>query len=324
MNAPKSSSAAHWNDAPVLQESELFRGIDPYLRQLWLAHCSHHSFESGETVITATARNDRIYLLLEGELVVHIAPQQTQTLHTLKPGEIAGEVSILSGSTTSAWVSASQPSQALGIGSGELTRWVQESHQFALNLLRIANRRLHSSNLHAQQQHDTNSQLKAIAITDSLTGLLNRHWLNINAARFQGVSVLAIDIDHFKRINDSFGHDAGDLVLQAVAQQLRLQTRPHDAVMRLGGEEFVVVVDMSRGDGAPEQLAERLRHAIEELRVPGSETGSATEDPATIAVTVSIGVATQASGESWHQVLKRADQALYSAKHRGRNQVQLN
>ena len=323
MKHPKSSPPVDWNDDPALLQTQLFEGIDPYLIQSWLSACSHHNFEPGEVVITAASTNHRIYLLLKGELVVHVEPDRAQILQTLKPGEIAGEVSILSGSTTSAWVTATERSHALSIRHDDLTLWVQQSHQFSLNLLRLANRRLHSSNLHAQQQHHENTRLQAIAMTDSLTGLLNRHWLNINAARFQGVSVLAIDIDHFKRINDSFGHDTGDLVLQAVAQQLRVQTRPHDAVMRLGGEEFVVVIDMSRGDGAPEQLAERLRQAIEELRIAGIETGSATKNPAPIRVTVSIGVATQASDESWHQVLKRADQALYSAKHSGRNQVQL-
>ena len=307
----------------LLQHSQLFEGIDPYLIQIWLSGCTDHNFESGDIVIKADSTNDRIYLLLEGELAVHVEPDRAQTLQTLKPGEIAGEVSILSGSTTSAWVTATQRSHALGIRHQDLTQWVQESHQFSLNLLHLANRRLHSSNLHAQQQHHENTRLQAVAMTDSLTGLLNRHWLSINAARFQGVSVLAIDLDHFKRINDSFGHPTGDLVLQAVAEQLRLHTRPHDAVMRLGGEEFVVVIDMSRSDAGPEQMAERLRQAIEGLHIRAGSTGPEAAGQETINVTVSIGVATQAPTESWEQVLQRADQALYRAKNSGRNQVKL-
>jgi len=135
--------------------------------------------------------------------------------------------------------------------------------------------------------------------------------------------VLAIDLDHFKRINDSFGHPTGDLVLQAVAEQLRLHTRPHDAVMRLGGEEFVVVIDISRSDAGPEQMAERLRQGIEGLHIRAGSTGPEAAGQETINVTVSIGVATQAPTESWEQVLQRADQALYRAKNSGRNQVKL-
>jgi diguanylate cyclase (GGDEF)-like protein len=319
MKDQASSAAADWSQDSAVEQSPLFQDIDRYLINLWLSSCTEHSFEAGQVVIEAGTRTNEIFLLLSGELRVHVEADGAESLRTLEPGEIAGEVSILTGSTTSAWVTATQPSRALGISREELTQWVQQSHQFSLNLLQIANHRLHSSNLHARHQHREKRKLQAIAMTDGLTGLLNRHWLSLNAQRFQGVSVLALDLDHFKSINDRFGHGAGDQVLQAVAEQLRQGTRPHDAVMRLGGEEFVIVVDMSRSDGDPLQLAERLRVAIEELHIPLCGDEGADQ----LRVTISIGVATQARQESWEQLLERADQALYSAKNKGRNQVQL-
>lgn len=319
MKDQASAAAADWSQDSAVEQSPLFQDIDRYLINLWLSSCTEHSFEAGQVVIEAGTRTNEIFLLLSGELRVHVEADGAESLRTLEPGEIAGEVSILTGSTTSAWVTATQPSRALGISREELTQWVQQSHQFSLNLLQIANHRLHSSNLHARHQHREKRKLQAIAMTDGLTGLLNRHWLSLNAQRFQGVSVLALDLDHFKSINDRFGHGAGDQVLQAVAEQLRQGTRPHDAVMRLGGEEFVIVVDMSRSDGDPLQLAERLRVAIEELHIPLCGDEGADQ----LRITISIGVATQARQESWEQLLERADQALYSAKNKGRNQVQL-
>ena len=151
-----------------------------------------------------------------------------------------------------------------------------------------------------------------------MTGLLNRHWLEINQDRFRGISLIAVDIDHFKQINDRHGHPTGDQVIRAVAQTLRQCTRPHDAVMRLGGEEFAIVVDLSRADSSPMELAERLRTAVERLQV---ETSSASDEQSSLQVRISLGVATQKHAEAWEGLMERADQALYAAKQDGRNQV---
>ena len=112
-----------------------------------------------------------------------------------------------------------------------LLEWAEGSHQFALNLLRLSNTRLHDSNAVSRSIHARAEAIKAKAMTDSLTSLLNRHWLEINQDRFRGISLIAVDIDHFKQINDLHGHLTGDQVIQAVAQALQQCTRPHDAVM---------------------------------------------------------------------------------------------
>ena len=129
------------------------------------------------------------------------------------------------------------------------------------------------------------------------------------------VSALLIDIDHFKRINDTFGHDVGDEVLREFAVRLATNVRAIDLACRLGGEEFVVIMPDSGLEGA-HRVAERLR-----LHISGSPFRVAGADEP-LAVTVSIGVAaTLSESDTPDALIKRADAAVYAAKRAGRNQV---
>lgn len=164
-----------------------------------------------------------------------------------------------------------------------------------------------------------NQNLEALASIDPLTGASNRrHFLKqarseISRAKRQGLplSVIMLDIDFFKSVNDRFGHEAGDKVLVALAATIRATLRAGDIFARLGGEEFIVMLP---GQGLPEALlmAERLRVLIAQNEVPGC--------PARI--TVSAGLAGLESGaEEIDDLLRRADEGLYRAKNQGRNQV---
>lgn len=162
-----------------------------------------------------------------------------------------------------------------------------------------------------------------LAITDQLTGLYNRRFVFsqlaplVQRAQCGGdpVSVMTIDIDHFKRLNDTYGHDVGDAVLRDFAVRLGTNTRPSDFACRLGGEEFVVIMPRTSGDIAC-LAAERLRRSVcaSPFVVPGLAQA--------LDVTVSIGVACTGDGEETAEsLLKRADEALYEAKRSGRNRV---
>jgi two-component system cell cycle response regulator len=162
-----------------------------------------------------------------------------------------------------------------------------------------------------------------LAVTDPLTGLHNRRYMSgqltamVKRASLGGdpVATLLVDIDHFKRINDSFGHDVGDEVLREFAVRLATNVRAIDLPCRTGGEEFVVVMpDTSLA--AAETVAERLR-----LHVSNSPFHVAgVEDP--MHVTISVGVAcTTGEGDTPEALLKRADEAVYEAKAKGRNTV---
>lgn len=156
---------------------------------------------------------------------------------------------------------------------------------------------------------------------DVLTRLLNRKYLSvilnrqINYARQTGgcFAVLSIDLDHFKQINDTYGHEAGDLVLQQFASMLMNQSRAGDYLFRMGGEEFLVImVDVN--ENSAQRAAEKLRRltAAEVFRLPQDTTTN---------ITSSIGLAIFTGHPDYQQLLRRADSALYEAKHNGRNRV---
>lgn len=167
-------------------------------------------------------------------------------------------------------------------------------------------------------------ELKALAFTDPLTGLLNRRMFFQEVGRFlasgrqadQRLGLLIADIDHFKTVNDRYGHPTGDLALAAVARVIKEVCRAGEIVGRLGGEEFGIVTPGVGKDGAA-QLAERIRAAIEAQPVCLPEA-------AEVPITVSIGVAERsAAGETIQGLLRRADLALYGAKRSGRNAVRV-
>jgi diguanylate cyclase (GGDEF)-like protein len=166
------------------------------------------------------------------------------------------------------------------------------------------------------------TKLENQSIRDSLTGLFNRHFLQISlerelaraARRKQILAVFMLDLDHFKRFNDTFGHAAGDTVLRAVAEIFRGSIRAEDIACRYGGEEFTIMLpDVT--PAAAYDRAESIRRAVENLRVP-------LEKEVFAEFTVSIGVALYPNdGDYGDLLLRHADAALYRAKRQGRNQV---
>jgi diguanylate cyclase (GGDEF)-like protein len=174
-------------------------------------------------------------------------------------------------------------------------------------------------------------QLEEVASTDAKTGLLNAAAWQVQGARTvrrvhrsRGTAaVLILDLDHFKLVNDSYGHLAGDEVLAAVATELRGSVRDQDVVGRFGGEEFVVLLpDLAPGpDGNTEMraIAERLRKRVAELVVP---VGTPDGDLSISGLSVSVGgAAVPSDGTTLEQVLNAADTSLYAAKRDGRNLV---
>ncbi|WP_291326311.1 transporter substrate-binding domain-containing protein [Desulfovibrio sp. UCD-KL4C] len=163
-----------------------------------------------------------------------------------------------------------------------------------------------------------NSKLDLLYKTDRLTQIYNRYMLDremerelARAARYNSpFAVILLDIDHFKKVNDNYGHHAGDTVLVAISSLLSINVRETDVLGRWGGEEFLVICPETSLEGAA-LLAEKLRTKIEELHFPAMKEN----------VTASLGVAAYVKGETGEYLVKRADDALYSAKRMSRNLV---
>jgi len=155
-----------------------------------------------------------------------------------------------------------------------------------------------------------------LAVTDGLTGLYNRRYLTERMAGHEAgtapVSLLVVDLDHFKRINDTFGHLAGDAVLREAAARVAAICRSTDVVARYGGEEFVVLLP-----GTDEQEAWRL---AERIRAELRATPVVVEAAGSIPVSASVGVATRRDG-AMRLLMETADRALYRAKAEGRDRV---
>lgn len=156
-------------------------------------------------------------------------------------------------------------------------------------------------------------RMREMAMTDELTRLPNRrHFFAVAEQTGGPLSLLAFDIDHFKRVNDTWGHAAGDVVLQRVAHACRAALRPGDTIGRTGGEEFMVLLPATNEDAAV-HVAERLRAAVEALDFA--------EIDAEMRVTISIGAAERTRDESFTRLAALADELLYRAKNAGRNRV---
>ncbi|MDE2219265.1 MAG: GGDEF domain-containing protein [Gammaproteobacteria bacterium] len=176
-----------------------------------------------------------------------------------------------------------------------------------------------------QQLRGQMGELQNLAQTDPLTRLRNRRGFELAVSEFAlgraadlgGCSLLIADIDQFKKVNDNYGHLVGDQVIRALAQVLQNSVKGRDITARWGGEEFIVLLPQTPGEGAV-TLAEQVRVAFGKTRI---KSGGRKELSDT--VTISIGVAEIASGEPLEQAVGRADSALYTAKNGGRNCVRV-
>jgi diguanylate cyclase (GGDEF)-like protein len=176
-----------------------------------------------------------------------------------------------------------------------------------------------ASNRDISERKRLERELERLAATDKLTGIFNRAKLEeclnseIKESRRLGhaLSLMICDIDHFKKVNDTYGHDVGDIVLKMLAETVKKHIRETDIFARWGGEEFVVLMPGADTRGA-RVLAEKLREEIE-IRSFG-EAGR---------ITISFGVAQLRSEDSIVSLVKKADDALYKAKKNGRNRVEI-
>lgn len=325
---------ANTNDASVLSaavdtkvivelgQTVLFKGLSPPVMNQFLSRCDQAFFEKGEVLLSPDQSSGYMYLLLTGAVCVHLENQQNQPLARLGPGECVGEMSLFDGSNPSAYVIAEEDTATLVVDSQLLWDMINESHDVARNLLYLLSKRIRSGNEAVNYTQALQRKAQAEANSDALTGVNNRRWLEEMVIRLKGrsleelapLSVIMLDVDHFKRFNDTYGHQLGDDVLKMVANAMQDSLRPNDMVARYGGEEFLILLPKTRHKHCM-QVAERLRKKVAGTPISHGEQ-------AIPSVTISLGIAQWQPGISLQDLIGKADKALYRAKDAGRNCIQ--
>lgn len=307
-----------------LEQQRLLAGVDVESVLYLFESCRLRVLAPGEILIAPGPSEPFAYLIVDGTLDVVLDPLDSLPLATLHAGESVGELALIDGRPRSAAVVAKQPARVLEVSAETFWALIRTSHQAALNLLAMMAERLRGNNGALSESLRLQKEFQRHAALDALTGLNNRRWLDemvprqLRRSRFQKqpLSLVMLDVDHFKRFNDEHGHQAGDFVLFAVAQVLRSRLRPTDLVGRYGGEEFTILLPGTDRAGAL-VAAERVRRALAETEL---ELPDGRKLPQ---VTVSLGVAEATADIETPELFERADRALYRAKAAGRNRVEL-
>ncbi len=311
-----------FRDKELLPTLQLFAGVAVEAVEGHIDTMGELHLATGDVLLEPNRTNQHLYLIISGQLQVHLQAVDAPPLVTLEQGECVGELSIIDNRLTSAYVVAALPTRLLVIDQETLWRLINNAPGVARNLLYVLAKRLRSDDHLIVGAIEAKRMWEQHAMVDALTGLHNRRWLQhtldglMERARLGGeaLSLLMADLDHFKSFNDRFGHLAGDRLLAAAAHALQGNLRPNDTAARFGGEEFVIVLPATALEKALE-IAERLRVAVGGVTVEGE--GGARLPP----VTLSVGVAEMHGDMDSAFLLNAADAALYRAKAQGRNRV---
>lgn len=308
----------------VLEALQLFQNASPQIVAPLLADCPVLRLPRG-TRLDDRARNARLHVVLSGCLEAiseaqRNAPQRGSGQRVM-PGECVGEVAVLDQGAESDTLVALQETDVLVIDAERVWRLVEESNCVARNLLRLLSFRIRAANAQLRRRQQVSEFYRLLSMADGLTGLQNRAWLNEHLPLLVGqahdtgtpLSVIMIDLDHFKRFNDEHGHIAGDRALQIATRTIAGALRPSDHAARYGGEELIVILP-DTGLSAASVVARRLCDQIRQS--PVFDDGRPLPH-----ITASLGVAALERGQEMQSLIATADAALYRAKQAGRDGV---
>jgi len=283
----------------------------------WVHLFDDREYQAGQVVFAENDPGDSAYIILSGRLAVIKGDFSAPIILGCRMKEQSiGEMALLEESPRSASVVALEPVTLMEINRQSFQVLLKESSSFSRGILRILSRRLSE----ASQAVETATVEKT---QDPLTGLYNRRYMEtmlnheLQRAGRAGypVSLIMMDIDHFKKLNDTYGHPAGDEVLRSLAALMKSQVRRADVACRYGGEEFLIILPETPIEVAAER-AEMLRRAFAELSI--EHAGQVMQGKLSLGVAVSPDHA-----ETPDRLIQTADKALYAAKTGGRNRVVL-
>src|SRR5882672_528771 len=305
----------------VLRELQALQGTGDEILDALVPRARLRRLAAGQRLLKRGEPNLLVYVVISGRLRVEL-DGGSPPLAYIERGETVGELSLLAGSSATATVAAEEPAQLLVLEEETFWWLAESSHEFSVGLLVRLAKRLRSNNDAVQENIALRRQFEQAALSDPLTGFRNRRWLDQTLPRIvqrhlhasEPLCIAMMDIDHFKQINDNYGHAAGDAVLLQIGRLVRANMRPADSAARIGGEEFVLILPHTLLPGAISAV-ERLREAIAgaAFKHHGRKLPQ---------VTVSLGLVALERSANALELLARADDALYTAKQSGRNRTE--
>jgi len=322
-----SFGASHYKTADI----QLFQGADTEQISALIAGCPVVRIAAQQQMPDSPHQGGQLFVVLQGALdVTHVDAHNAHGVRLdgasmrVLPGECVGELSVLDEEVSSDRITARVDSDVLVIDAEVLWKLVDESNNVARNLLRLLSFRVRAANAQLRRRQKVGEFYRQLSMVDGLTGLQNRAWLNDNLPRMvenahvvnSPLSMIMMDLDHFKQFNDQHGHVSGDHALQVAAKVISGGLRPTDSAARFGGEEIMLLLPNTPQASAllvAQRLCERLRQAVvfSEMHRPLPH------------ITASFGVATLEPGQNAEALISAADAALYRAKADGRDRVAL-
>jgi diguanylate cyclase (GGDEF)-like protein len=305
----------------VVREAPLFNKVHEDVLNKLLTICPIYKLNKGQILIAPGEQNKNIYMVLTGVLTVNLDKPNNPPIRIVQIGETVGELSLVGSTKTSAYVISKGISEVLIINEDNFWAMIDEVPIIAKNLLHILSGWIVSDSKITIDHQKQIGELEIVAKIDGLTGINNRRSFDELLNRFLILSVrdsnplylIMIDVDNFKKYNDTNGHIGGDQALIALAKTMNDTVNPGDSIFRYGGEEFSVILPTTNLEQC-QNFAERLRVAVMETKI---KMPDGTPLPP---ITISMGIATSIlDGDSEEAIIKRADTKLYQAKEEGRN-----
>ncbi|MCW8888517.1 MAG: GGDEF domain-containing protein [Gammaproteobacteria bacterium] len=308
--------------ADRLIELPLFKGECSESIEWLLEKMEERWLQPEDILLEPGDNNTQLFLILDGKIRIELDNSDEGVISILSTGECVGEISVLDGQPTSAYVIAHEPCRLLVIERDDIWKLIDNSHAVAKNLLFMLSSRIRNNNSNLNNSIQLQRHYEQNARTDILTGLYNRRWNDemlprlIERCRIGEVpmGLLMIDVDHFKQYNDSYGHQAGDEALRATGKMLLSHLRPNDSAVRFGGEEFLLLLPSTEKENVV-MVAERLCQKMSQMKII-DQNGEKLPS-----ITISVGAVIMNSSDTVDSLIAAADKALYRAKEMGRDRV---